>query len=151
RDFAALLFANLDIFLENKVGPEPISATKNDDCQKQDKEPLHGSNSAGGNFVAGAANFQPRCAEKLGRFLAAREETVPEPADRALFLIAPSVMAILAIKFLGNDFQCVEKPDQGRSHEFARHLRILDVRRSPLRTANNGGGDIGIACLPFDH
>src|SRR5438552_338274 len=82
---------------------------------------------------------------------ACREGAVPEPADGALCVIAPSVMAILAVKFLGNDFQRAEKSDQRRSHELTRHLRILDVRRSALRAANNGGGDIGVACLPFDH
>src|SRR5436309_9630164 len=46
-DFTALLFADLDIFFENKVVPEPGGAAEDDDCQKQDEEPLHGLNSAG--------------------------------------------------------------------------------------------------------
>src|ERR1700736_6399787 len=65
--------------------------------------------------------------KNLGRFLASREEPVPEPADGALFLVAPSVMTILAIKFLGNDFHCAKEPDQGRGQELPRHLRVLDV------------------------
>src|SRR6266480_654934 len=150
-DFTALLFADLDVFLENKVVPEPGGAAEDDDCEKQNEEPLHGSNSAGGNFVADAANFQPRCAENLGRFLAAREEPVPEPADGALFLVAPSVMTVLAIKFLGNDLYRAKQADQCRSQELPRHLRILDVRGPALRAANNGGGNVRIACFPFDH
>src|ERR1700730_10823141 len=126
-DFAALLLPDLDVFLENKVVPKPGGAAEDDNCEKQDEKPLHGSNSAGGNLVADTANFQPRCAETLGRFLAAREEPVPEPADGALFLVAPSVMTILAIKFLGNDFHCAKEPDQGRGQELPRHLRVLDV------------------------
>src|SRR5213594_3642857 len=99
----------------------------------------------------GAANFQLRCAEKLGRFLASREEAVPEPADGALFLIAPSVMAVLAIKFFGNDFHRAKKGDQRRSHELTRHLRILDLGGAALRTANDGRGHVGIGRFPFDH
>src|SRR6266404_6422404 len=82
-DFAALLLTDLNVFFENKVVPKPGGAAKDDDCEKQDEKPLHGSNSAGDNFVADAANFQPRCTENLGRFLASREEPVPEPADGA--------------------------------------------------------------------
>jgi len=37
RDFAALLFTHLDIFLENKVVSEPGGAAENDNCEKQDK------------------------------------------------------------------------------------------------------------------
>jgi len=103
-DFAALLFADLDVFLENKVVPKPGGAAEDDNCEKQNEEATSWFNSAGGNFVADAANFQPRCAENLGRFLAAGEEPVPEPADGALFLVAPSVMTILAVKLFGNDF-----------------------------------------------
>src|SRR5437016_5995713 len=137
--------------LKTKLYPNQAAPPKMIIARNRTKSHFMDQIARAGNFVAGAANFQPRCAEKSGRFLASREEAVPEPADGALFLIAPSVMAILAIKLLGNDFQRAEKPDQGRSHEFARHLRILDVRRSALRAADNGGGDIGVACLPFDH
>src|SRR2546430_7594425 len=150
-DFAALLLADLDVFFENKVVPEPGGAAEDDDCEKQDEEPLHGSNSAGGNFVADAANFQPRCAENLGRFLASREEPVPEPADAALFLVAPSVVTILAIKFLWDDLHHAQEPDQCRSQELPRHLWILNVRGSALRAANNGGGNVRSPCFPFAH
>src|SRR5947208_4259013 len=89
--------------------------------------------------------------KKLGRFLASREEPVPEPADGAFFLVAPSVMTILAIKFLRDQFHRAKEADQRRSQELPRHLRILDVGRSALRAANNGGGDIRIGRFPFDH
>ncbi len=76
---------------------------------------------------------------------------MPKFADGALFLVAPCIMAILAIKFLRNNFDCTENDHQCRGKKFAGHLRILDSRRPALGTTHESLGDDWIARLPFDH
>src|ERR1051325_6449555 len=61
-----------------------------------------------------------------GRLFFSGKEAVPEPADRALFLVTPRVMTIQAIKFLRNNFQSAKQCHQRRRHELSRHLRIFN-------------------------
>src|SRR5437667_10024085 len=79
------------------------------------------------------------------------KETMPEPPDHALLLITPGELAILAVKFLWNDPERAEQADQRRGNKFARHLRILDLRRAALWTANQRRSDDGIGRFQFDH
>ena len=65
RDFSALFFGDLNVFLENVVVSEPGGPAENDDCEKEDEQPLHGLESAGDNFVVAGADFQPRHLEKF--------------------------------------------------------------------------------------
>jgi len=76
---------------------------------------------------------------------------MPEPADCRLFMIAPGVMAILAVKFLGDDFERAKDPDKCGSHKFSGHLWVFDIRGAALRAANQGRSDIGICGFPFNH
>ena len=52
---------------------------------------------------------------------------MPEPSDRRLFLVAPGEVAILAVKFLGNNFQSTKHHHERWGHEFSGHLRVLDI------------------------
>src|SRR5438132_11140279 len=90
-------------------------------------------------------------AKKLSCFFASREKPMPEPADGWFFFVAPGVMTILAIKFLGNNLHRPKESDQGRRQVLAGHLWILNVRRSALWTTNDCRGDVGIARFPSDH
>src|SRR5207302_10076156 len=86
----------------------------------------------------------------LARFPAG-EKPVPKSSDGRLFLIGPGEVIILTVKFLGNNFHGTKHSHKSWSQEFSGHLRLLDVRRSALRTANKDSGDVCIAGLPFDH
>src|SRR5438093_9383411 len=97
--------------LKTQLYPNQAAPPKMMIARNRTNSHFMGSNSAGDNFVAVAANFQPRRPKKSGRFLASGEEPVPKPADGAFFFIAPGVMTILAIKFLGNDLHRAEQPD----------------------------------------
>jgi hypothetical protein len=55
------------------------------------------------------------------------EEPMPKPSDRRLFLVAPGKVAVLAVKFLGNNFHGAKHAHKRRSHEFSRHLWIFDI------------------------
>ena len=65
-------------------------------------------------------------ARTLARFPAG-EKPVPKPSDGRLLVVAPGELAILAVKFLGNDFQGTKNNHERWSREFSRHLRVLDV------------------------
>src|SRR5216683_2986348 len=79
------------------------------------------------------------------------KKAMPEAADRALFLVCPGEMTVLAIKLLGNNFDSAKHGHQPGCHEFASHLWILNARGAALRTTNNCRSDIRIARLPLNH
>src|SRR5437868_11524429 len=106
------------------------------------------SESRGQQFGGSAADFQPGDGENSGRLFFSGKEAMPEPADRALFLVAPRVMAIQAIEFLRNNFERAKQRHQRRCHELSRHLRIFNVRRTALWAADNRSGNIRVACFP---
>src|SRR3954469_5103522 len=62
----------------------------------------------------------------------------------------PGEMAILAIKFLRENFHREKNARDSRGDKFPGQLRILDPRRLALRAAN-GRADLGVAGLPFEH
>lgn len=76
---------------------------------------------------------------------------MPEPANRGLFQVRPGKMTILAVKFFRNYFDRAKHRNERGRQKFPGHLRIFDVRRVALRTANQGSGNVGIGCFPFDH
>src|SRR5436190_13879768 len=76
---------------------------------------------------------------------------MPEPSERALLLIAPSKVAILTIKFFRNNFHRAKEANKRRGNEFTGHLRIFDVRRAALRTANHSSSDVRVGRFPLDH
>ena len=84
-----------------------------------------------------ANDFQPRAPMRqandrtsalalIGRF-AAGKETMPEARERALLALAPGEMAILAVKFLGKNFERKKDARHGRRNSFARQLWVLDL------------------------
>src|ERR1700730_10658897 len=79
------------------------------------------------------------------------KKAVPEAADRALFLVCPGEMTVLAIKLLGNNFERAKHGHQPGCHEFASHLWIFNARGAALWATNNRCGDIRMAALPLDH
>src|SRR5438552_17835185 len=89
--------------LKTKLYPNQAAPPKMIIARNRTKSHFMDQIARAGNFVAGAANFQPRWAQTSGRFLASRDEAVAEPAGGALFLTATRVMAILALQVLGYD------------------------------------------------
>src|ERR1700748_2668646 len=59
-------------------------------------------------------------------------------------VFSPGEMAILAIKFLRENFQCEKNARDSRRNEFPGQLRIFDPGRLALR-ATNRGADLRIA------
>ena len=103
-NFTALLLFNFDFFLDERVVTEPRRAAEDDQRQQQQNEPLHGCNLP----IVRAMNFSPpyyrsKRASALLR-LPARKETMPEPTDSTFLHVGPGKMAILTVKFLGNNF-----------------------------------------------
>src|SRR5438094_9293461 len=76
---------------------------------------------------------------------------MPEASNRALFLVVPGKMAILAIKLLGNDLERAKDANQRRSHEFSSHLRIFEIGRAALWSTDKCRGDIEMSRLLLDH
>jgi len=76
---------------------------------------------------------------------------MPQPPQCALLLVTPGEVAILTIKFFRNNFYRAKNANKRRGDEFTGHLRIFDVRRAALRTANQRSSDVRIGGFPLDH
>jgi hypothetical protein len=48
--FAALFFADLNVLFENEIVTEPGGAAENDDREKENEKPLHGSDKTTSNL-----------------------------------------------------------------------------------------------------
>ena len=52
---------------------------------------------------------------------------MPKPPNGGFFLVSPGKVAILAVKFLWNNFERAKHADERRRQKFPGHLRIFDI------------------------